>query len=114
VLGAPGALSYHPVAGLGKPIASGVRILRGFTAARSWGVPHAGCCWWTNLHHTYVSPGQNYERDRTDYFVSICRCLSLMAGSTLPGPDRTGPDRAGPGRGGTGSAAMLGSARSRR
>jgi hypothetical protein len=27
-----------------KSVASGVRILRGFTAARSWGVPHAGCC----------------------------------------------------------------------
>ena len=35
-VGRADALSCHPAAGLGKPIASGVRILRGFTAARSW------------------------------------------------------------------------------
>ena len=94
LLGVPGALSCHPAAGLGKPIASSVRILRGFTAARSWGATR-GVLLVNKSAPPYVSPGQNCVRDRNDYFVSICPGSSVMAGSILPGPGRAG---AGPGR----------------
>ena len=108
LLGAPGALSCHPAAGLGKPIASGVRILRGFTAARSW-----GC-------HTRGAVGEQIWTTRTSRrarttqktaMTTSCRYAARLIPNGRQHPAGTGPGRGATaqiGRSGMPSRCLLG------